>query len=73
MTPSIGKAEAIAKFRAWELQGLVENIDQFKNDLVVERDPNNPNRLNFLLPPDLINQFIVGGTTIQFLLQSPTV
>lgn len=72
MTPSIGKAEAISKFRAWELQGLVENIDQFKNDLVVERDPNNPNRLNFLLPPDLINQFIVGGTTIQFLLQSPT-
>lgn len=73
ITPKIGKAEAVTKFRAWELQGLVENIAQFKNDLVCERDANNPNRLNWLLPPDLMNQFIVGAAQMQFLLQSPTV
>lgn len=70
ITPNVGKGEAISKFRAWELQGLVENIEQFKNDLRCERDGSNPNRLNWLLPPDLINQFIVGAAQIQFLLQT---
>jgi hypothetical protein len=35
--------------------GLVENFDQFKTDLVVERNASDPNRLDFLLPPDIIN------------------
>ena len=70
MTPDVGRAEAIAIFRNWQALGLVENIDQFKTDLVVERDVSDPNRMNWLLPPDLINQFRVGGVTLQFLLQS---
>lgn len=73
ITPKIGKSEAIAKFRQWEFLGLVENIDQFKNDLVVTRNVSDPNRLDFILPPDLINQFRVGGVTVQFLLQSPSI
>lgn len=68
MTPKTGRAEAIAIFRNWEALGLVENIAQFKNDLVVERDATDVNRLNFTLPPDLINQFRVGAATIEFLL-----
>lgn len=68
ITPKIGKAEAIAKFAQWEQLGLVEGIDQFKRDLIVERNASDPNRLDFLLPPDLVNQFIVGGVQIQFLL-----
>lgn len=71
MTPKVGKAEAINKFRQWELLGLVENFSQFKNDLVCVRSQLDPNRLDWILPPDLINQFIVGGATIQFLLESP--
>lgn len=73
ITPAIGKAEAISKFRQWEAQGLVENVAQFKTDLICERNISDPNRLDWILPPDLINQFRVGGVTIQFLLQSPTV
>ena len=73
ITPATGKAEAVSKFRQWESLGLVENIDQFINDLVVERNQSDPNRMDWILPPDLINQFRVGGVTIQFLLQSPTV
>ncbi len=73
MTPKIMKAEAIAKFRQWEFLGLVENIDQFKNDLIVERSITDPNRLDIILPPDLVNQFRVGAAAIQFLLQSPVV
>lgn len=69
ITPKVGKAEAIARFREWELLGLVENVDQFKAELVVERSASNPNRLDFLLPPDLINQFRVAGIQIGFLLQ----
>jgi phage tail sheath gpL-like len=33
---------------------------------VVERNAADPNRLDFLLPPDLINGFIVGAANIQF-------
>jgi phage tail sheath gpL-like len=66
ITPKIGKAEAIAWFRQMEELGLVENAEQFKRDLICERDPNNPNRLNFVLPTDLVNLFHIGATTIQF-------
>lgn len=72
ITPKVGKAEAIAKFRQWEFLGLTENIDQFKNDLKCQRSTVDPNRLEWLLPPDLVNQFRVGAATLQFLLQSPS-
>jgi len=68
ITPKVGKAEAIARFRVWETQGLVENIDQFKADLICERNAADPNRLDWMLPPDLVNQFRVGGVQIGFLL-----
>jgi phage tail sheath gpL-like len=32
----------------------------------VERNTQDPNRLDFLLPPDLINQLMVTGTQMQF-------
>lgn len=68
VTPNVIKAEFIALFREWEENGLVENFDQFKADLIVERSSSNPNRIDVLLPPDLVNQLIVVGTKIQFLL-----
>ncbi len=68
MTPKLAKAEAIVKFRQWEDLGLVENIDQFKNELIVERNAQDPNRLDILLPPDLINQLITVGAKIAFAL-----
>jgi len=71
MTPKLGKAEAINIFRSWQTLGLVENIDQFINDLVCVRSTTDPNRLEWILPPDLMNQFRVGAATLQFLLQSP--
>lgn len=65
ITPNIGKAEAVLWFRDMEALGLVENFEQFKRDLVVQRAAD-PNRLEWLLPPDLVNQFIVGAATVQF-------
>lgn len=68
MTPKLGRSEAIARFRLWEEQGLVEGGDQFKRDLIVERNNGDVNRLDFLLSPDLINQLMVLGVQIGFLL-----
>jgi phage tail sheath gpL-like len=66
MTPKLGKAEAVTWFREMEELGLVEGFDQFKRDLVCERNATDPNRLDWLLPPDLINQLIVTAAQIQF-------
>lgn len=66
LTPADAKSETMTVARQWELLGLVENLEQFKNDLVVERDLSDPDRLNFLVRPDLVNQFVVGAATFQF-------
>lgn len=68
VTPLVLKAEAVNKFREWEEKALVEGFDQFKEDLIVERNTDNPNRIDILLPPDLVNQLVIVGTKIQFLL-----
>jgi phage tail sheath gpL-like len=65
ITPKLGKAEAITWFREMEELGLVEGFDQFKRDLQCVRGTD-PNRLEFLLPPDLINQLIVTAAKIEF-------
>jgi phage tail sheath gpL-like len=66
VTPNVIKAEAFSKFREWELAGLVENFDQFKADLIVERNASDRNRMDVLLPPDIINQLRVVASVIAF-------
>ena len=68
VTPKTMKAEAVARFTQWETLGLVEGAEQFKRDLIIERNAQDPNRLDHLLPPDLINQLRVNGVQIAFLL-----
>ena len=48
---------------------MVENSQAFKDNLIVELDPNDPNRLNVLYPPDLINQLRIFAVLAQFRLQ----
>jgi phage tail sheath gpL-like len=69
VTPGIIKGELIAQYRQDEFNGLVEDTRNFKNHLLVERDPNDPNRVNVLYPPDLINQLRVFAVLAQFRLQ----
>jgi phage tail sheath gpL-like len=59
----------VAEYRMDEYNGLAENTQQFKAHLLVERDQNNPNRVNVLYPPDLINQLRVFAVLAQFRLQ----
>ena len=66
VTPKILRAEIIALAREWETAALVEGLDQFVADLIVERDASDPNRVNALIPPDIVNQFRVFAAAVQF-------
>lgn len=68
VTPSTIKAELVALAREWERAGLVENLDQYKSELIVERNANDRNRLDVLAPPDLVNQLRVFAAQVQFIL-----
>lgn len=68
LTPKTAKAEIVAWFRSMEDLGLVENVDQFKRDLIVERNATDPNRLDIQMSPDVVNQLRVLGMQIAFLL-----
>jgi len=71
VTPKIVRTELIAQYSALESQGLVENIDAFKANLIVERPEGDPNRLDILYPPDLVNQLRTFAVLAQFRLQYP--
>jgi len=71
VTPSTIRAELIAEYRAMELEGIVENAELFAQYLIVERDVNNPNRINVLFPPDYVNQLRIFALLNQFRLQYP--
>jgi phage tail sheath gpL-like len=66
ITPNIGKAFALAAFKEWMREGLTEDYAQFEQDLVVERNPGDPTRLDFLLPINIVNQLRIVGAVIQF-------
>lgn len=66
MTPSLGKSEAIARCAdVWVPQGLVEGLDAFKRSILCARNDKNPNRLDWMFEPDLVNQFEIAGTLIR--------
>lgn len=67
-TPSMVKQETIALFTQLRDKGLIEDLDDFIDNLVVERDAADVNRVNVLLPPNLINQFRIIAGLIQFIL-----
>lgn len=72
VTPKTIRAELIAGYSEMEFSGVVENMDAFKANLVVERNANDPNRLDVLYPPDLVNQLRIFAVLAQFRLQYPT-
>lgn len=66
VNPAIIKAEMIVLFQEWQDLGWVEGLDQFKSELVVERNQSDPNRVDMILPPDLINNLLVTAAKISF-------
>ncbi len=69
VTPNVIRAELVAQYETDEFNGLVENADAFASNLIVERDSSNPNRVNVLYPPDLVNQLRMFAVLAQFRLQ----
>lgn len=56
----VGEAERLAD------DGLLEDIEGFKEGLLLKRSTANPNRVNAVLPPDLVNQFDIFAAAVQF-------
>ena len=69
VTPSIIRGELVAAYLDLMELGLVENIDAFVENLTVTRNSQNPNRLDVLYPPDLVNGLRVFALLMQFRLQ----
>lgn len=66
VTPSIIKTEILAWFKDLQALGVVENFEQFAAELIVERDISDPNRVNCILPPDIVNNFLIFAGQIAF-------
>lgn len=69
VTPSTIRGELIAQYGKLESEGHVENAELFAAHLVVERDSNDPSRVNVLFPPDYINGLRIFAMLNQFRLQ----
>jgi phage tail sheath gpL-like len=66
-TPTTVRATLIAEAVALATQdGLIEDIEGFKRDLIVKRSTQNPNRLNAVLTPNLVNQFDIFAAAVQY-------
>ena len=66
VTPSIIRAELVSEYAQDEFNGLVEDARTFAQNLIVERDSTNPNRVNVLYPPNLIGQLRIFAVLAQF-------
>lgn len=66
VTPNIVRAELVALATTWVTLGIIENIEGFKQGLIVERNVSDPSRLDIQMPPDLVNGLVVTAIQIQF-------
>lgn len=69
VTPSVIRSELVSAYRDYEYIGLVERVDDFITNLVVERNSVDPCRIDVLYPPDLTNQLRIFALLAQFRLQ----
>jgi len=69
VTPNIVRGAMLDVYTQMEYLGIVENTELFNQNLVVERDVGDPNRINVLFPADYVNQLRVFALLNQFRLQ----
>lgn len=68
VTPSIMKGHLIALAGQWEELGLMEDMESFKANLIVERNAQDKTRLDVMLPPNIVNPLHMVATQISFIL-----
>lgn len=67
-TPLMIRGELLDVGRQLELAGILENFEQFKDQMIVVRSLSDRSRVNAILPPDVVNQFRVFAAAVQFIL-----
>lgn len=66
VTPSSFKAELVAQYAAMEFEGLVEDAAGFAEATIVQRNANDPSRLDVLYAPNLVNGLRILAVLAQF-------
>ena len=72
VTPKTITAELVALAQGWASDAIIQDVPAFVSGLIVERNSTNPNRLDVLMPPNLMNQFMTAAIQIQFVLLEAT-
>lgn len=67
-TPKLIRNTLIAAAGQLERVGLLEDLAQFKADLIVTRSEADENRVNAVIPPNVVNQFDVFAAAVQYIL-----
>lgn len=67
-TPKLIRNCLIGTAMKLEKVGLLEDLDQFIKDLIVVRSDADVNRVNAILPPNVVNQFDVFAASVQYIL-----
>lgn len=67
-TPKLIRNTLIATANKLANVGLLEGLEQFKADLIVVRSETDKNRVNAVIPPNVVNQFDVFAAAVQFIL-----
>ena len=63
------KAVCIHEYKRQNRLGVVENPDVFANSLIVQRSEQDPNRVDFWLPSDVVNQLRIAAVNYTMFLQ----
>jgi len=65
-TETTVRATLVAEAESLARDGLLEDLAGFKRDLIVKRSTANPNRMNAVLTPNLVNQFDIFAASVQY-------
>lgn len=65
-TETTVRATLVAEAESMSRDGLLEDLASFKRDLIVKRSTANPNRMNAVMTPNLVNQFDIFAASVQF-------
>lgn len=68
VTPQIIRGQLLSLYRSMEQKGWVEDFDTYTEKLIVERDADDANRLNWRDTPNLVNQLRVSAGKQQFII-----
>ncbi len=66
VTPKVVRGEVISVYGDLVDLGYCQNFDQFVQQVIVQRNLSDPNRLDILFPADFTNQLIVTAISLSF-------